>query len=731
LWTTLLLRQISAAFWFTILLPAAIAVITAASGGSESLMLALVGLYSVAGFLWAWRYFLRMQEPAWTGGVIDLPVWPGAKVRPPGALRNRAPIVALVRKELQLHQLSLVGISWLFLLHLGVVWLRKAGQQEMGDALKNGLAVFGGLWLFVPFLGGGLSIAEERKFGTIESSLSLPVLTRTQFRIKLLFLLLLCGLISPLLLWTAEGIGSALGAGPDIEAFKVAFDFHTLAILVLVFSSLSLLSFYASSLANNLLQALAIFIIIVIALGAANAVAIHPPRVFGASAWRGILIYLVACPVLVVMVLRLALSNFSRLAQSWHLWRRNILALVIAFAFISVSVSAVYNRFWELLMPLEPPHGTARLPGPNSVEIKSDGSFTLTALLPNHSLWIDRLTYEQERCLPFLHISLGGRWVSMSENRFVPGTNWMDAAATYIETVAIRSDGTLWVSTRPRKRWTGGNSFLPPPEQPAAMVQFGSETNWLSAAVENYNSVVLLKNDGSLWRWSSELDTGKGEWSSLRSFEPSHIGADSDWVKVIAARRAVYCWKRDGRAWAINPWVRGERNETLRPEGFQRLPQFDHNFWQKVANFRSWQIGLRQDRTLWAWQDFFRQKPGQRNVLTTPLIQIGAENNWVQLGGGWLGFAALKRDGSIWAWKSSEDGWRWDDPSFAAQAPVRLGTHRDWAGIGSLLSSTVSLSEDGTLCYWEEGGASYFEAGRALLRVSRRPSRIENIFQHE
>src|SRR5205823_1736756 len=92
LWTTLLLRQVSAAFWLTFLVPMGLGLV----GGkllsnfpdivAQTGLCVLFGVYSVAGFLWAKRLFFSAQDVQWTGGVVSLPVW-----RRSAVLRESAP----------------------------------------------------------------------------------------------------------------------------------------------------------------------------------------------------------------------------------------------------------------------------------------------------------------------------------------------------------------------------------------------------------------------------------------------------------------------------------------------------------------------------------------------------------------------------------------------------------------------------------------------------------------
>src|SRR5439155_9746524 len=78
-WTTLLFRQITSAFWFTLLIPLAILVGTTHLLDNRSQVVqelavgAVLVVYAVAGFLWARRQFLYAQDTGWTGGTISLP----------------------------------------------------------------------------------------------------------------------------------------------------------------------------------------------------------------------------------------------------------------------------------------------------------------------------------------------------------------------------------------------------------------------------------------------------------------------------------------------------------------------------------------------------------------------------------------------------------------------------------------------------------------------------------
>ena len=217
LWTTVFFRQLAAAFWFTLLTPAAMALVIVGVLGKNTdeanpvlkftLVIAL-SLYSIAGFFVARWLFLRAQDTHWTGGEITLPDvrgvagWFGRR----GERRRRRPRAALWVKEFQLHQSQYVLAGLLALFHLAVIAVRKfGGDFKNSPALEFVLEHFWVLWTAMPLLVGSAAVAEERKLGTLEGQLCLPSRRRTQFVIKFASTLLLSIGLGVVMPWLLEG----------------------------------------------------------------------------------------------------------------------------------------------------------------------------------------------------------------------------------------------------------------------------------------------------------------------------------------------------------------------------------------------------------------------------------------------------------------------------------------------------------------------------------------------
>jgi hypothetical protein len=374
--------------------------------------------------------------------------------------------------------------------------------------------------------------------------------------------------------------------------------------------------------------------------------------------------------------------------------------------------------------------------------MSSNGGNALAALLPDGRLWVDCIWYDSgRRILCFGELpgfQLGTKWLSLSGNQILPGSNWVAVVANFRNTVAVRSDGTLWVPETPRQGYSDqGEPAGPPPIEPGApLVRFGEETNWQVVVHDiTYESfaAVLLKTDGTLWRWSPNRPVARNAFNGLRSFEPHRLGSDSDWARLQAVGAVVYCWKRDGQAWALHrpPHIPGQNQAVPEPPVdvvtvITRVPGLDNFNFRSVAHLGGLHVAVRDDGTLWSWDIRPPKGPWDGlNFSPRPPVQLGHETDWSSVAGEWRSLSALKTDGSLWQWQFS-DVWA-ADTKLGRRAPVRLGRHNDWVALSDVFGNTVSLAADGSLWYWWYRSPGVAESDQPLLAPSRRPSRLENI----
>lgn len=184
---TMLCRSGIAGMVFTLGVAGVIALASAFLGPRSSLpaalwlgylLLMLCGLAAAAG----WRYFTRLEAIDSGGREWHLPHF-----MPPSAAAavtdppSRHPVIRLIGKELRLQQLTFVVAAMGIVTIAGLVLRQHFNPVAGADAIMPVALVYAGS---VPLLIGALASAEERRMGTLNWQLLMPVHARTQFAVK-------------------------------------------------------------------------------------------------------------------------------------------------------------------------------------------------------------------------------------------------------------------------------------------------------------------------------------------------------------------------------------------------------------------------------------------------------------------------------------------------------------------------------------------------------------------
>ena len=324
----------------------------------------------------------------------------------------------------------------------------------------------------------------------------------------------------------------------------------------------------------------------------------------------------------------------------------------------------------------------------------------LLVRLPDGRVWFD--------CLDDSYNDYGGpvRWrflwrtlvyplrESAGPRQFVAGSNWVAAtterlgfdwnvkgkqffASDFMETVGIQPDGTLWISENPEQnKWTAGT-----------LQQYGSETNWRQLA-QSRTSIVLLKSDGTLWRWGS-VTNELHQWPGLRTFTPYQIGTNSDWQELFTLG-GIFARRTDGWVRHLNVHWKTGRDE-LDPGDQLRRDYFANGIacWRPANCVRS------RGRNIVGAQPVL----GRKNQTQRNRHFAGWERKQLACGRCQLGMmVALKSDGSLWQWHFFNP-YNMSQGQFilAAQNPhTRLGIHNDWVALANTWEDVIALAADGS-----------------------------------
>jgi hypothetical protein len=522
-------------------------------------------------------------------------------------------------------------------------------------------------------------------------------------------------------------------------------------------AAIGAISFFASTFAQNTLQALGPAVLGILVTVFALIVVSLPENFY--PLWRGWLVYFIGVPIVTLTLIRLAFWNYKHVVVGWKIVGRNLFTLAMAMALVTAVTAAIYHRAWEKLAPFEPPHGVARFTLSNPPTLIEEWN-TSSVRLPDGRMWTDDYTfnYTFEISPPNLRAWVLGDigLMPLAGGHFLDGSNWVSVIRGAMqERVGLKADGTLWVSENParRERLANGGWKM---TKAGSLARFGSETNWRSAAV-SYLSMLLVKNDGSLWRWGvTNWDYKHHEWPGFRAFTPYRLGTESNWAEVFLLGSEPCFRKTDGSVWTPDGWfpLNANQGQMLELEpGFSvgRATLLEHGKWRSTTSIRSglvYQLGVSADGTFRIRADQRLNNQSYSYEWTAVDLQFGKDTNWLAVAGedgnrnGKI--VTLKSDGTLWLWNFYHDNGRGvdadrDEREMLDVKPVRLGTHPDWIAVAEADGGIISLAADGSLWFWPLGRPSelehFYDYGNGneshfepLLDMSRKPQLLGNIF---
>jgi hypothetical protein len=727
LWTNLLFRNTSAAFWFTLLIPLGLGLLAeklfgSIAGVNDVGLIVLLGIYSIAGFLWARKYFLQVQDTQWTGGVISFSTWFGSdKASDESAnSRGRKPFRALLRKEFQFQQINLLIAGLLLISHLIVIIVRRVSADYF-LAHHSAAMIWESwpiLWLAMPLLIGGAAIAEERKLGTLESFLCLPVTRRREFLVKfgmtIVLGVFLGGVMPVLVEWLGAAIGvprTATGLGAHLQIVSL------LSSLTVGSAVLVVLAFYASTLTRNLLQSLGLAVMLAVIAFVLVQLVFAGGRVpFGfIPLWSADLAAVILIPVMAIAIVLLAFINYRIFETSFRVWRRNTFVLLLSLVCSGAATTVIYHRVWELWMPVEPAHVYRSVYHGLGLTAGFDATLSrMTVALPDGRLWMRQGRLEH---IPVKDIQNEIHWQTRAagpwHSGFLEGTNWRDIAVADQGCFAIRLDGTLWDLSDVQP----GNSGAADPRR------VGESSDW-SKISAGRNHFSALKNDGTLWQW--------GEFDSTTNFSPTiiptptQIGADKDWIAISEFNfgDAAVAVKSDGTIWRYGKtYVQNSKGSWIR-----RTPA-QPEFWMPGPDKKPLSVSYDKGAVVIVYRDgtSWMGVNGDngsglldRNLMelaTERMVQLGSGSDWLNIKlFQWGQAVGIKRDHSLWVWDR-----HWVSGHTVAW-PV--SAYSDWIAIAPYRNGFLALATDGKLCLWNPENFGLFNYGFAYNSWLM-PSRIK------
>jgi alpha-tubulin suppressor-like RCC1 family protein len=285
-------------------------------------------------------------------------------------------------------------------------------------------------------------------------------------------------------------------------------------------------------------------------------------------------------------------------------------------------------------------------------------------------------------------------------------------------TCALKSDGLI-------KCWgNNGHGKLGDGTTDSKLIpaKIAGTDKWHSVSA-GWSHTLAIRNDSTLWGWGAD-DSGEFGEPSRDRLTPTQIGADTKWRTISAGAFYNLAIKKDGTLWAWGTNYEGELGDGTTSTRRELPVQIGGaTKWSYVAAGTSHSAAIKDDGTLWAWG---RNTEGQLGDGTTDdrtiPTQIGCASNWSRVTTGVSHTIALRDDGTLWAWGANDSGQLGDGTTDFRIIPTQVGNSTNWYSVSAGWDYSAAIKDDGTLWAWGSNANGQLGDGATVAR--RTPVRI-------
>ena len=285
-------------------------------------------------------------------------------------------------------------------------------------------------------------------------------------------------------------------------------------------------------------------------------------------------------------------------------------------------------------------------------------------------------------------------------------TNWCQVSAGDIHTAAIRTNGTLWTWGSNSSGQLGDNTAASSSKSsPVSVV--GGFTNWcqVSAGVSH---TAAVRTNGTLWTWgfnaAGQLGDNTAGVGASKSSPVSVVGGFTDWCQVSAGCAYTVALRTNCTLWTWgcnNQGQLGDNTIVSKSSPVSVVGGFTD--WCQVSTVFRHTAALRTNGTLWAWGYNGSAQLGDNTIVakSSPVSVVGGFTDWCQVSAGSFHTAAVRTNGTLWAWGTNILGTLGDNTVGNKSSPVSVvGGFTDWCQVSAGDFHSAAIRTNGTLWSW-------------------------------
>lgn len=225
--------------------------------------------------------------------------------------------------------------------------------------------------------------------------------------------------------------------------------------------------------------------------------------------------------------------------------------------------------------------------------------------------------------------------------------------------------------------------------------------------------------DGTVSTWGSNDSGQLGTGTSQQHVPtPALVSGVGNVVAVAAGRSSSYALKRTGElfGWGSGGWGElGTATPTWQAAVPAQIPGMTDV--RAIASGDDFVAAVKRDGSLWAWGFNVSDEAGSRGASpqqNTP-VQVGCTREAVAVAAGSFHALALASDGTVTAWGQNESGELGDGTLTNRGLPVAVSGLPPAKALAAGAYSSLALARDGTVWGWGDNGFGELGLGPAPL----------------
>jgi alpha-tubulin suppressor-like RCC1 family protein len=301
-------------------------------------------------------------------------------------------------------------------------------------------------------------------------------------------------------------------------------------------------------------------------------------------------------------------------------------------------------------------------------------------------------------------------------------TNALTKVSTgWYHSLGLKTDGTVWA-------WGyNGNGELgdgTTTDKVSPIRGGGTLTSVVDIGAGQYHSVAV-RSDGTVWSWGYNGNGQLGDGTTIQEKLPVQSILISSVIQVAAGESHTLALKSDGTVWAWGYNGYGQLGNGTTTNSSSAVQVTGLSGVVRIAAGAYHSMALKSDGTVWTWgYNGYGELGNGGTTNSTSIVTVNGLTGAVDIAAGDYHSLAVKSDGTVWAWGNNQYGELGDATTTNRVSPVQVAqssglNFNNLTGVAAGSYYSAALKNDGTMFAW--GHNDYGQLGRGTTTDSTIP----------